>query len=285
MPRVVGVLVYCLVLFGTAWLIGARTPEKRRRDGDEWARSHLAYVESGWTADVDRCLAHNRRVELYGMGFFGLALWSVPRSLGAYVACLAVVPALVAIAKGYTATRPDYLPPGPRVARLRELSLSDYLSLRYRAAMWASVVLASGVAVVTALRTHWWVALASVVLVAAAAAVEVTGAWFARMPEPAGDAAHLYWQDAMRADVLRSAASFVPASAALMCVAMIGFEDTLHRVLGFVVMGVLVAPLFVLERRSKAEPAADMRSRLWPGLAPGQVVQPGEPVSSWGATS
>src|SRR6478672_99143 len=92
-PRVVGVLVYCVVLFGVASLIGrGRTAEKRRRDGDEWARSHLAYVEPRWTADVDRCLQHNRRVELWGTAFFGLALWSVPPSLGAYVACLAVVP-------------------------------------------------------------------------------------------------------------------------------------------------------------------------------------------------
>ena len=61
MPRLVGIVVFCLVMLGAVRVVGgADTTERRRRNGDEWARSRLAYVEPRWTSDVDRCLAHRQ---------------------------------------------------------------------------------------------------------------------------------------------------------------------------------------------------------------------------------
>ncbi len=267
------------------WKARACPAAKRRDEGERWARRHQAYVDARWVGELDRCLQRDRRIRTAAMTILLVGLWVLLPAASAVLICLTSLPVLLALVRGYQVTRPELVPPGPRVARLRELSIEDYVPTALRAVMWVVVVLGAASVIVAAALTTWWVAPAAGLLLLGASAVEVTGRRLARMPEPAGDPSHLYWQDALRVDALLSAINSTNLAAGMTCLAIVRLADSdLAWKLDFALLAALL-PALVIELQVVERPVARMRARLWPGLAPGQVLLPGDAVPTEGATS
>jgi hypothetical protein len=266
-----------------AWHVRPYPEAKRRQEGERWARRHQAFVDARWVSEVDECLQRDRRVRAATGGILMAGVWLLVPTVSAVLVCLVSLPALLALVRGYYVTRADLVPPGARVARLRELSIEDYVPPAVRGLMWAAVGLGAASAMVAAVLTTWWVAVAAGLLLLGASAVELTGARLARMPEPAGDPSHLYWQDALRVDALLSAIGSTEAAAWMTCltVSKLADLDLVWR-LDFVLF-LLFLPTLVVGLQVHDRPVARMRSRLWPTLEPGRVLMPGEPVPAQGA--
>jgi hypothetical protein len=281
--HLVAILASGLVLAGLYYLhLGRRSPEKVREEGNKWAWERQAYVDGKWTEQLTKQLRAQRRNDLLGMFVLCSVVIQMPVTMRAYAACLALVPALLATLRGLTLLRRVTLPPGTRVARLRELSLADYLPSRLRLAMWlAAAIGAAATARVAVQHDQPWAIGSAAVLFLAPVAVEVAGARLARQPEPAVDAAHLYWQDALRSDLIRSTAGMATSAGLLLCLltpTIVGFYDVADAVVWYGLGAVLLLFLLLDEGRDQGRPAAYMRSRLWPTLGPDQVLRPGDPL-------
>lgn len=286
--RLVGIAVGGLTMWGVyALATRGREPDHHRRMAEKGARSHQAHVDPRWIPAVDAQLRSNRRMDMVCAGVLCVVMVQLPTSLKAYAACLVTLPALLAGLKGLTASRLSDPPPGARVARLRELTLSDYLPLRNRVLMWASAVAGWAATLYLGIvRSQPLTFVSTVLLLLAPLLVELAGNRLARQPEPAEDSAHLYWQDAFRSDLLRSASAMTAASGCLLCLIEPGLlgNDVPGWGAGFwwAVGGAILILMLVDSRGLAARPSAYMRSRLWPTLAPGQLLDPGEPVPSGG---
>ncbi|MGA8247287.1 MAG: hypothetical protein WB797_10310 [Nocardioides sp.] len=281
--RLVGLLASGLVLALLYYLqFGRRAPDKVREAGNKWAWKRQAYVDGRWTEQLNKQLRAQRLADLLGMFALCIVVVQVPVTMRAYAACLALVPALLATLRGLSLLRGVTLPPGTRVARLRELSLSDYLPSRLRLAMWGAAAIGAAATVRLAVQQGQpWAIASAALLLMGPAAVEVSGARLARQPEPAVDAAHLYWQDALRSDLLRSTAEMATAAGvflSLLTPAIIGFEHLADTVVWYALA--LGLGLFILigDQESHERPANYMRSRLWPTLGPDHVLRSGDPL-------
>lgn len=96
-------------------------------------------------------------------------------------------------------------------------------------------------------------------------------------PESAVDQAHLYFQDAWRAQLMRGVVQGVLIGT-LLLVAIAAIEVLPEFTFGLLYPGgvVVLAVGLMLRERSRLW----FRKRLWPGLAPGQVIRPGEEVAA-----
>ncbi len=147
--------------------------------------------------------------------------------------------------------------------------------------MWfAGVVGCLACLMVAVVRHDWLLGISGVLMVLAAACVEAAGRRFARMPEPAQNASHLYLQDALRADRIRAAAISTVLSAAMLCNWLGSAAVDTDALWGpLMVMNlVLLTGLFVVAFTPDKKASTYMRSRLWPQLRPVQLVTDAEPV-------
>ncbi len=288
--RLVAIVAGGLVVWGcSALIIRSLGPAHRRQEGQKWAWRHQAFVAPRWVPAVDAQLRANKRTDLAGVFLFTVVLIQMPTSLKAYAACLVTLPVVLASVRGLTATRRTQLPAGARVARLRELTLSDYVPRSSRILMWAGAVAGSAATLYLGIARSQPLTFAStLLLLLAPLSVEVAGNRLARQPEPAEDSAHLYWQDAFRSDLLRSASAMTAASGCLLCLIEPGLLASTIPSWGATfwwALGAAILALMLLDSRGlRDRPAAYMRSRLWPMLTPDQVMRSGDPVPSSGAT-
>ncbi|MEO5851362.1 MAG: hypothetical protein ABIQ15_02520 [Nocardioides sp.] len=185
-----------------------------------------------------------------------------------------------------------------RTARVRAVEVADLVAPWPRRLLALQVVVLVSVLVVlgVALRAGWLQAPTSSVvgLVVAGLANLVamgTGVYAARraaaLPEVAGDAAQLYWQDALRAESVTQAYTGSTMSAVLLCSAASGlFARPSASAPSWVVevsvllislTGVMLAAyLWTLLVQQGAAPW--FRQRLWPTLGAGDVIAPGPMV-------
>jgi len=281
--RLVGMLAGGLVLALFYYLqFDRRPPEKVREAGSKWAWKRQAYVDGRWTEQLSKQLRAQRRVDLLGMILLCVVMFQVPVTMRAYAACLGLVPALLATLRGFSLLRGVPLPSGTRVARLRELSLSDYLPPRLRLGMWVAAVVGAAATVRVALQHEQpWAIASAALLLMGPAAVEVAGARLARQPEPAIDAAHLYWQDALRSDLVRSTSGMATTAGMILCLltpTIVGFDHMGDFVVWYG-LGLAIGLITLKDNvESHERPAAYMRSRLWPTLGPDQVLRSGDPL-------
>jgi hypothetical protein len=258
------------------------TADQRRARGERWARDHLAYVAPEWTAAVDRQLARTRRT-----GFAFALLMLVPvilvapfDRLGAL--CLAVAPAGIAVSR-YLSLRSPMLAPGPRVARMVRARLTDYLPPRKRALMWVATLAGCLVTCAVWLHGGGWTTLAvAPVLAAGSLSVELAGRSLVALPEPAADAAHLYWQDAFRSDGICTGAAMSALAAALICVesGQLVADSGLTALLLTSGVGVLLMVAAAVGFLRDPFGVVHLRARLWPTLGAGQVLVPGADASA-----
>jgi hypothetical protein len=271
---------FLAVVFLLAIAFTRLTPLRRARSGDTWARRHLAYVPSEWTKSVDRQLETNLRLDIAAIFLMGVAA-TFPRGEIAWAACLASVPALFVVTRGLRLGR-EPLVPGPRVARVREVSLSDYVPNKTRWMMWGATALSCIVVVIAALRYSSPVlTMPALVLVLGSVAIESAGARLARRPEPATDLCHLYWQDCLRVDAVRKAAALSLGSAWLLLMLLPFLPVSPMDLPGYWSVAYLTPFSYAMavagsKVREHDHPVDHMRSRLWPSLAPGQVLMPGD---------
>ncbi len=275
---------YAVVALGSlVWYVGYLwwwNPERRRADVERWSMRHMAAWDARWQEPIERQLKADVRVDLIWVFLLCGVLQGVPTSGKAYVACLVAIPGVVTTFNGLAFTRIP-LPPGTRVARLRELTLTDYLPDRTRWLMWASAAAGCLACVVLGAATGRWVVGASGgLLLLMPLTVEYAGSRLAHLPEPADSAALLYVQDAFRSDIIRSAAVRSSLGAAIASVlvawALVVEHPGWVPVVLLGVGGLLVVCLCLQGSDFRHTPAAYMRSRLWPALTPHQVIRPGD---------
>lgn len=253
-------------------------PSRRRARVRKWAERRLVGYEDQWLRPVEEQGVVMRRFGAIGLFFTIVLLAEIRHGWQPYAAWLLSVPALFAILCGIWGARP-LLPPGTRVARLRELELVDYLPERTRQIMWLVSVCGFLACLLTSVALEKWiVGVAGLLMLAAPASVELAGRRLARMPEPAESAAHLYLQDALRADSIRFAAFASTQSGAMACIYLSMVPeapDWLTWTL-LALSPVLLWGLFIVAMDGREAPADYMRGRLWPGLKVGQVLKPGD---------
>jgi hypothetical protein len=177
----------------------------------------------------------------------------------------------------------------PAVARPVRVTISDYVGPWTRALTWSIVFGAVGTAVLLTVlagrgKVDTSVAAVSSVDAGLALGLMLLTEWFGRIlaarPTPAVDASHLYLQDAWRASVLSRAHANVGYICQVLFYGLI-FSFTLPDwfyngpTLGLVCMLSSAYPLLRIVQPRQ------FRQRLWRGLAPTQILLPGQNVPPW----
>jgi len=283
---IVGVagLVTLIVYGAEAWWSGPRRREARLR---KWAQRQVSTYQDAWLAPLRRQAVVNRRVGAVG-GFFSLVfLLEIPIGGQPYAAWLLAAPAVFSILWVLT-SKGLALAPGTRVARLRELEITDFLPERTRVLMWIAGIVGFAACLLVGISEDARpLCLAGSLLLVAPTSVELAARRLAKMPEPAESAAHLYLQDVVRADQIKWAAFSATQASSFACTWLsMAVEEPgwLELTLTAMSLGLLVV-LFPVMLNPDVKAAIYMRSRLWPQLGPGQLVADGEPMAAMGATS
>ncbi|MGL5809125.1 MAG: hypothetical protein ACRCYQ_04185 [Nocardioides sp.] len=265
------------------------SPSRQRAHGQPWAKKNLAYVESDLVGHIDARWRWESR--LRGATILAMAAqcaWLVyTDTLQEYFLRFWVVMIAVGatglVARAILMTRPVGDARTRALARVRQVRTTDYAHPLSHACVTASGVIGLSLILTLLVFPDLVVASARVPGIIAGVAVFTSAgcaAWAARricrQPIPARDAAHLYWQDALRADQIRRCyyeADLWGLQAALWFIA------DRERYLTQNASGLLaVVPLGLMVMTLIADHLGDMRfrKRLWPALAPGQVLMPGE---------
>jgi hypothetical protein len=288
------------VLPQTAFLyhVGVRRPsaEELREYGEKFAADNLAYVDSEFVPQFDRTSVRRSR--------WGLLVWfgaMVPgpvmhlaglRWLDPFAAACAgsaLVGAVIAGLYLRAAGREFPPPPGrPVIARARHVRVSDYVPpvavCLCIVACVVSVVIGVDAVRVAATADFDYArgsAIGTVIVAAVIAPIAAIAPLYMRIvcdrPESAVDQAHLYFQDAWRAQLMRGVLYGVLLGTAML-IALASVEVLPDALVPAMFPYGLVAAAglgLLLHERSKLW----FRKRLWSGLAPGQVIRPGEEVA------
>ena len=285
-------LVAVIAGVGLATWFAFPSDTRQRRFGESFARRNQAYVAAEFVTDFNRAAVRVQRyiAAVFVFNLSGIWLLDVTadlRRLGnlAYVPVLSLSFAVLALLRLRVAGREFETPPGRRlVARARRVVPGDYIPISSRlltavSALWvgalgvvAFVLARSGqlparVGAATALSAAVTVGLAVVVHVATRATCD--------RRQAAVDACHLYFQDAWRSESLAYAYWSVSWCAFLTTLGLFATADApewLESMLGPAAAALLVVTVCVIAPRKQ------FRKRLWPTLAPGQVLMPGEQV-------
>lgn len=271
------------------------SPAALRQLGEEFAGDHLAYVDSEFVERFDELGVQRRRLSGVLFGALAVVVWMVLRqgidwdyTWSAFLLAFAAVLAASAAADLLLAGREFPAPAGRAViARVRHVSLTDYLPPITLAVCALLVVLELAVGVVSVLAAQQGpvyegdpdpagVAVAAFVVAGLTALAPVHLTLVCRRPEAAVDRAHLYLQDAWRASILtRIAASlcfgaFGVLGSVPVLEASREWQEDVSTVLGLAAVG---AALW-LPKISTLR----FRKRLWPELGPGEVIRPAAEV-------
>lgn len=168
-----------------------------------------------------------------------------------------------------------------RVARLRSVGAEDLVSPWLRVAAWLTVLSAVGAVAVAASigapqRWVWGLSIAGVLLVTCQLIVDGTARWVAAQPERAEDSAHLYWQDAFRAEALSEAYVASAMASGLVMVVLWPLTFDWPPWVGFPLLGMALALVLPASRNGRLR----FRRRLWGWLGPGEVIPPGSSLVS-----
>ncbi|WP_418058987.1 hypothetical protein [Pimelobacter simplex] len=283
-------LVLITVVTVVVLVVFVRAPRDAPSVGRRFARDHLAYVDSEFVAAFDRETVRRSRVSaavlLPAMTWYVIALFGSETSTLAATLTPGVV-ALAASAEGWwrvvRAGREFPVAPGrPGFARGRRPVVRDYVGQ----VTVVRVVLQAGLGATVAGGALAWAHVAGwtppaagllasgLVILALALATPLAWSVVVRRPQRAVDPAHLYFQDAWRADALRN-------TGPLPLVAAIATHSALPESSPIAPVGLPVALLAVAIIGTGLlddVPRLRFRTRLWPTLAPHQVLRPGEPV-------
>jgi hypothetical protein len=264
-----------------------------RRRGDTFARHHQAYVDSEFVPRFDRATISTLRF----WAIFFMLLVSAMVLLGdlggdripaelRFLPLLGVFLAVWAGLRLHGAGREFPVSPArPPIARLRRVTLRDYVPVRIQIGVWVAVSVCLGLAGATLAQAgHEDVdpafvtmsVISAAVLFGACLFVQLSGRAMCNRPQAAVDPCHLYFQDAWRAEFLVSAYAFVVYPTFLYVTGVSVWLDLSPRLDDhlFLAVALFYATLLATGVGSRLH----FRRRLWPTLAQGQVLLPGEPV-------
>lgn len=275
-----------VVAFGLAFAFRARsTPQSLRAEGEVFAAEYHAYVPSELVPAFDRLTRSRRRF----VAFWAFAFWAswfltrdlAEEDLGPQLG-LAVCGLVLAVAIAWrtrSAGREFLAPDGARaVARAKRVRVGDYVGPQLVACAWINLLVAAGLVVAGWVDAPTFTGALAVVdagvLLASLAFLQTAAIVICRRPQAAVDPSHLYLKDAWRASFLVQAFGVVAAAAGVLAILHFFLVADFAPAWGFqaaVVVGALQVGLFVnLKLR--------FRRRLWPTLAPRQVLYPGQDV-------
>jgi len=283
-------LAFAVVNFGLS-----RSGRFRRWSGKSFAKRNLAWVDQPLAAELDEALARRFRylgwwivamaVVWFGLTTFGpgdspwLMVWVGVVMLG--------VPLTAALACYW---RPQRLGPDAPTAVRRDLEVADYVPRYERVLAWVMGIGSLVAALVTVVieivngGPHAWLSiLPGLGLAAEVGVVELVARRVVAVPQRAVDAAHLYWQDALRSESLRYAYTqlLVPAMlvwmfAAPVLVGGLGRRPDVSVPFTVGAVGVAVVGLILALANLEGPGTRWFRRQLWATLGPWQVVRPGD---------
>lgn len=283
-----------LILLGL-WARRPVSDQRRSKVGQKWAVQHLAFVTGPLTTTLDAHFAQRRRrvwILVIAMGAVCLWIGATGLSLsdGGFLliwVCIIVIGSLTAAATAAAVARTSLGQRARLAAHVRAVEISDYAPsvMRWNCVV-AGVFAGAAATVFVGLTVQGRVPLALGALAATSAILVVCGAaiaeWSVRQiahtPEPAIDAAHLYWQDALRSESIKNAYIQVPLWAAQVAILGANFvrsSDPWLWTSVFWLSSFVMVVLALASAISGIDPLS-FRKRLWPTLAPGQVLMPGD---------
>jgi hypothetical protein len=270
------------------------SPQRLRQRGEQFARTNQAFIDSEFVAAFDRATVRSAR---FAAGCGGLVLamvWVLMRhepeahDLSPSLLTLPVVAGLVACWAGWRlhdAGREFPVSEGRAVvARPRRVETRDYLSQWAQYGAWATVVVSGGLAVGASVQWNrgnaslGFAAMAGVNAMALLVATLVTQLSFRAMcerPQPAVDPCHLYFYDAWRGEFVRNAYLIIWWSQLQFVTSVAPWLNWPRVVDDHILETVMLyfgGQLGLLFRSSHLR----FRRRLWPTLAKGQVLLPGQ---------
>lgn len=287
-------IVFSLALPGglLAVMVGAalaylwpRSAASRDRHVQRWATENLVALTPDIAVAADAALTFRNRLVgaailvtavLTGPSLFvpdsgdgpSIAPWSVAIAVGTGIT----------VAQSVQLARPWFAAGATRAARLRAVTLEDYVPRPLRWSAWLSgavclitVVLGSvtaASAIDAALRTA-----PSFGVLAALAVAEWTGRRAAARPQPARNAAELYAQDAWRTAAARYGFQGIAVWGGIATTFQTWNYDSLpvaEALLRLVGYGLIILSVIVLLLTYR--PMDWTRQRLWPTLRPGEAV-------------
>lgn len=262
-------------------------PRWSRSQGERFARTHLAYVDREFVAAFDRESVRRTRV---GVLVVLPAVASYVLSYDETTFAALLTPGVLALAalgestwRIVRAGREFAVGPGrPGFARARQPRVLDYvgpLTLTIVCLQVLAGLVLAGAALTVVVRDGWSAPLAGaavggIVLAVLSAAAPLAWRVVVRRPQRAVDPAHLYLQDAWRAEALRTTGILpVIAPVALLRTSA---SDVMPGA-AFPLVAVLTIGITIVALGDHPSPNR-FRARLWPTLAPGQVLMPGDAV-------
>lgn len=276
-------MVVLLVVF-------VRAPRNAASAGRRFARQHLAYVDAEFVAAFDRETVRRQRIGIVVL--LPTVVWYVLAMLDHETSTLAVtlVPGVLALAASteglwrvVRAGREFAVGPGrPGFARGRQPVVRDYVGnltvvrLVLQGLLGATQV---GGAIAWAGADGWsppaaGLLASGIVVLALSLAAPLAWAVVVRRPQRAVDPAHLYFQDAWRAEALRNTG---PLPMVVPIAAQAAWPQDSAAVGSLVVVLLLLAFATIGTGLVDELRRLHFRARLWPTLRPGQVLLSGEP--------
>lgn len=257
----------------------------RDRRVQRWATENLVSLTPDIAEAADAAMTHRNRLVgfaiLLAAGLTGPLLFLPDAGDGPSIApwvVAIVMGTLITLAQSVQLTRPWFVSGATRAARLRPVTLEDYVPRPMRWSAWLSgavclfTVVVGSVTAASPVEAVLRVAPSVGVLVALAVA-EWAGRRAAARPQPARDAAELYAQDAWRTGAARYGFQGVALWGGITTTFqtwnydLLPMAETALRLLGY---GLVILSIVIL--LLPHPPVKWTRRRLWPGLPDGETV-------------
>jgi hypothetical protein len=279
-------LVALIALAGTVFLAWPRSEERRRQRVEKWATTKLVPLTPEVATALQKALAGRDRFGAATLTL--LAAGSIPVMLGhpdrstsiSAVWTLATTCAVVSmLTTAWRLARPWFAVDAVRSARVRSVSLHDYVFPPVRWLAWcaALVCLAASVLVLLpapslAAATVRAAPLIGVVVTTAAA--EWVGRRTVQLPQPAQDAAELYALDAWRCELASDSFQALPLLAVpALVVSGLSWPADDGTMVAFQLMGWALLGLVLLFQRFPEYSMTWTRHRLWPELPDETIIE------------
>jgi len=276
--QVLGALTGAAVLAAGLALVWPVSATRRQRRVATWARTNLVTLSPEIAEALDRSMQRRNRIagvaiSIAGIGMSALLVtgWDGLTPAWMLVVAMGISLSLAAV---WQLQRNWFKPSDFRSARVREVTIDDYVPRIVRLCVWAVGALCLAAVVASAITVPHPdaapIALGTGVL-AAVVVAEWGGRRAAGSPQPARDAVELYAQDAWRSEVTRNGFQNIPLWGGQ---AMMQFTwpdgSVLHAISRIAALGTMAIAIVILLMSISG--AAWTRRRLWPQLGPGQYV-------------
>jgi len=279
-------LVVLIALAGAVFLAWPRSEERRRQRVEKWASTKLVPLTPEVTTALSAAMTSRDRfvaatLTLIVAGSTPLMLGHPDRSTSiSAVWTLATTCAVVAmLTTAWRLARPWFAVDATRSARVRAVTLRDYVFPPARWLAWCAALacLAASVLVLLSVPSLAAAAVQAAPLLGVAVttvAAEWVGRRTVRLPQPARDAAELYALDAWRGELASESFQSLPMLAVqAFIVNGLTWPADDGIAVAFQLMAWTLLVLLLLFQRFPAYSMTWTRHRLWPGLPDGTIIE------------